>query len=35
VLFDPMKQQEKVNTVVGELVETWVWKEEGKRWSTT
>ena len=30
VLFDPLKTQESVSTVIGELAEKWEWQDEGK-----
>jgi peptide/nickel transport system substrate-binding protein len=30
VLFDPLKKQESVNTIIGELAEKWAWQDGGK-----
>ena len=30
VLFDPLKKQENVGTLVGELAEKWAWEDGGK-----
>src|SRR5574337_1090326 len=30
VLFDPLKKQESVNTIIGELADKWVWQDGGK-----
>ncbi|HXZ44699.1 MAG TPA: ABC transporter substrate-binding protein, partial [archaeon] len=30
VLFDPLKPQESLNTIVGELAEQWAWQDGGK-----
>jgi ABC-type transport system substrate-binding protein len=30
VLFDPLKKQESVSTVIGELAERWAWEDGGK-----
>jgi peptide/nickel transport system substrate-binding protein len=30
VLFDPLKQQESLNTIIGELAEQWAWQDGGK-----
>lgn len=30
VLFDPLKKQESVKTIIGELAEKWAWQEGGK-----
>lgn len=30
VLFDPLKQQESTNTIIGELGEQWAWHDGGK-----
>ncbi len=30
VLFDPLKPQESLNTIVGELAERWAWQDGGK-----
>ncbi len=30
VLFDPLKRQESLNTIIGELAEQWTWQDGGK-----
>ena len=30
ILFDPLKKQESVNTIIGELAEKWAWQDGGK-----
>jgi peptide/nickel transport system substrate-binding protein len=30
VLFDPLKKQESLNTIIGELAEKWAWQDGGK-----
>ncbi len=30
VLFDPLKKQESVNSIIGELAEKWAWQDGGK-----
>jgi peptide/nickel transport system substrate-binding protein len=30
VLFDPLKKQESVSTIIGELAEKWAWQDAGK-----
>ncbi len=30
VLFDPLKKQESVNTIIGELAERWAWQDGGR-----
>lgn len=30
VLFDPLKKQESLETIIGELAESWEWQDEGK-----
>jgi len=30
VLFDPLKKQEDLSTIIGELAERWSWQDEGK-----